>query len=335
MARNPVTGMNADKRSCVTPDEIKRARQIDLLSYLQRYEPQELVRCGSREYSTKTHDSLKISNGKWFWWSRGIGGASALDYLVKVRGMNFVEAVEYLTGGAVEIPSFSYAPKRKKYDRLYMPRYNFQCEKARKYLVERGISEQIIDECIAKKLIGESDKYGSVLFLGYDEKGKLRHCSIRATDGTKNRWDASGSEKEYCFSLPGGKERERVMVFESAIDLLSYATMLEKMGVDYHSESLISLSGIGTPKKDDGLMEVPQALDFYLKNNPQTRQIFLCFDNDFAGKRGANALQKVLGGQYEVRYAPPPDGKDYNDFLQNRKDNLYESDRKNKAREKQ
>ncbi len=35
--------------------------------------------------------SLKISNGKWIWWSRGIGGRSALDYLIKVKGYSFLE----------------------------------------------------------------------------------------------------------------------------------------------------------------------------------------------------------------------------------------------------
>lgn len=66
------------------------------------YEPNNLVRVGGSVYCTREHDSLKISNGKWYWWSRGIGGVSALDYLIKVKDYGFVEAVEALTGGAVE-----------------------------------------------------------------------------------------------------------------------------------------------------------------------------------------------------------------------------------------
>ena len=56
------------------PAVIEQARQMDLLSYLRAYEPNNLVRVGGSVYCTKEHDSLKISNGKWFWWSRGIGG---------------------------------------------------------------------------------------------------------------------------------------------------------------------------------------------------------------------------------------------------------------------
>lgn len=80
------------------PAVIEQARQMDLLSYLQRYEPSNLKRVAGNVYCTKEHDSLKISNGKWYWWSRGFGGVSALDYLIKVREYSFVEAVEMLTG---------------------------------------------------------------------------------------------------------------------------------------------------------------------------------------------------------------------------------------------
>ena len=50
------------------------------------------------KYCTAEHDSLKISNGKWYWWSRGFGGYSALDYLMKVKEYGFVEAVESTLG---------------------------------------------------------------------------------------------------------------------------------------------------------------------------------------------------------------------------------------------
>ena len=60
-------------------------------------------------YCTKTHDSLRISNGKWCWFSRGIGGYSALDYLIKVNGYSFLEAMETIFGRAA-IPPPSRAP---------------------------------------------------------------------------------------------------------------------------------------------------------------------------------------------------------------------------------
>lgn len=84
----------------VTTEQIERAKEWDLLSYLQTYEPGELTkkRPTDKEYRTKTHDSLVISNGRWNWTTRGFGGKTALDYLIKVRDMPFVEAVRTLCG---------------------------------------------------------------------------------------------------------------------------------------------------------------------------------------------------------------------------------------------
>lgn len=64
---------------------LEQARQVDLLSYLQSSDPGNLVRISGNNYCTREHDSLKISNGKWYWFSRGIGGVSAVDYLMLRR----------------------------------------------------------------------------------------------------------------------------------------------------------------------------------------------------------------------------------------------------------
>lgn len=82
----------------VTPEQITQAKELDLLTYLQRFDPQELVHVSGSTYCTREHDSLKISNGKWNWFSRGIGGKTALDYLIKVQGFSFTQAVEALVG---------------------------------------------------------------------------------------------------------------------------------------------------------------------------------------------------------------------------------------------
>ena len=88
----------------IPPEVVEKAREIDLLTYLKNYEPQELVHFGCNAYGTREHDSLKISNGKWCWFSRGIGGYSALDYLIKVKEMPFTQAVETIMGNVAVLP---------------------------------------------------------------------------------------------------------------------------------------------------------------------------------------------------------------------------------------
>ena len=45
-----------------TEKQIDQARSIDLLTYLQSFEPTELVHVRGNTYCTREHDSLKISN---------------------------------------------------------------------------------------------------------------------------------------------------------------------------------------------------------------------------------------------------------------------------------
>ena len=73
----------------IPPSVVQEVKRMDLLTYLKNYEPYELVHFSGNTYITRTHDSLKISNGKWMWWSQRTGGRSALDYLIKVRGYSF------------------------------------------------------------------------------------------------------------------------------------------------------------------------------------------------------------------------------------------------------
>ena len=99
----------------IPPEVVAKAREMDLLTYLRNYEPHELVHFGGSTYCTREHDSLKISNGKWCWFSRGIGSTSALDYLIKVKDIPFMEAVERIVGQtAVQPPVFVSAPKQEK-----------------------------------------------------------------------------------------------------------------------------------------------------------------------------------------------------------------------------
>ena len=70
----------------IPPDTLATIKRIDLYTYLKTYAPSALVRISGSVYRMRSHESLKISNGKWMWWSRGIGGRSALDYLIKVEG---------------------------------------------------------------------------------------------------------------------------------------------------------------------------------------------------------------------------------------------------------
>lgn len=297
------------------PAVIEQARQMDLLSYLQQYEPSNLKRVSDNVYCTKDHDSLKISNGKWYWWSRGIGGVSALDYLIKVMDYSFVEAVEALTGITADWKPPAPAPKKDEPKVLLLPEKNANTDKVTDYLFGRGIDYSLIQECISEGIIFESRNYHNAVFVGRDNNGTPKYAALRSTLGSSFKQDASGSDKRYSFRLLAREPTDTVHLFEAAIDLLSYATYLKCEGKDYKSENLLSLSGVYQPKKEVSESKVPIALTTYLNENPNIKTIVLHLDNDKVGRLCTAALKELLQKEYKIVDDPPPVGKDFNDFL--------------------
>lgn len=297
------------------PDTVQKARQMDLLTYLQNYSPQELVHVSGNIYCTKTHDSLRISNGKWCWFSRGIGGRSALDYLIKVNGFSFLEAMQTITGqAAAKPPVFVCAKKPDKPRTLLMPPASPDNNRAIAYLEKRGIARSLIDHCIQTGCIYESEPHHNVVFIGFDTEGRARFGCQRGTGSARFMGDLNGSDKHYSFCLPAAGSRA-VHLFESAIDLLSYATLCEMAGQDWRQLHLLSLSGVYRPRRALEESAVPAALTRFLEGHPAVNVIHLHLDNDPPGRLAARALQTVLPRQYTVLDRPPPDGKDVNDTL--------------------
>ena len=291
---------------CYTKEELKKAREMDLLSYLTYYEPGNLKHVSGNVYCTKEHDSLIINNGKWCWFSQGVGGVNALEYLLKVRGLPFQEAVERIIGNSSES-----LPPSKPIETLskvfVMPETNKDTTRVRKYLIGRGIDSEIIDWCIKRKLIYETAKYGNVLFVGYDNLGTPKYGAVRSTcDGYKG--DVKGSDKRFSFKLVRADSPRKVHVFESAPDLLSYATCVKLRGNNWRKESYLSLGGIGGKA-------IPKALEQFLKDYPDISHIHLHLDNDEPGRTATKNISRILSKNYVVRDYPPPSGKDYNDYL--------------------
>jgi len=297
------------------PAVIEQARQIDLLTYLRHYEPSNLRRVAGNVYCTAEHDSLKISNGKWYWWSRGFGGVSALDYLIKVKEYSFVEAVEQLTGVVRDWIPPPLAVKKDEPKELLLPKKNKNCDRVMRYLFGRGIDYQLIQDCVADGTIFESADYHNAVFVGKDESGTPKYAACRSTLGSSFKGDASGSDKRYSFRLLAREPCVSVHLFEAAIDLLSYATYLKCEGKDYRKENLLSLSGVYQPKKEMKDSKVPIALTTFLKANPHIKTIILHLDNDKTGRLCTAALKELLNKDYKIVDAPPPVGKDFNDFL--------------------
>lgn len=299
----------------IAPEVVQEVKKMDLLTYLKNYKPYELIRFSSNTYTTRTHDSLKISNGKWMWWSRGIGGRSALDYLIKVEGYSFTEAVEIIAGQAAIAPPV-YVPQKedKRETKLLLPELCQYPEHVILYLLSRGIDREIIEFCVSTGTICETRKHQNAVFIGKDSAGKPRYAALRGIN-SDFIGDANGSDKRYSFAIPAKEKSSMVHLFESAIDLLSYATIQKLEGKRWRSDHLLSLAGVYQPAKEIEKSKLPAALERCLQKHPEIETVMFHLDNDPAGRRAVQAIQTVLPKQYVTKDRPPKIGKDCNDCL--------------------
>lgn len=288
----------------VSPDELRQARQCDLLTYLQAAQPQELVELRNGVYCLRSHDSLKISNGKWYWWSRGIGGRSALDYLIEVEGIPLVEAVQKINameGIEKTVPSI-YVPSHKPF---VLPERNSNNDRVLQYLQMRSIDREVIEMCIAFDTLYEDVRH-NCCFVGFDETRSPRYAMLRSSDPSRSfLQEVAGSDKRYSFSLPP-TESTKLYITESAIDALSLYVLR-----GYAPDNYLSIAGANTPRGNT----LPLALEHYLSMHQQIESVCLCLDNDRAGLQAAKAIQARLPEQYRIKHLPPKEGKDYNEQL--------------------
>ena len=193
----------------IPPEVVAKAREMDLLTYLQTYEPQELVHFGGSTYCTREHDSLKISNGKWCWFSRGIGGYSALDYLIKVKEMPFTQAVETIMGNCQRCcrPPIVPAPSKPKEKVLLLPQANRCAAHAVEYLHRRGIDYELIDFCIRTGRLYESYPHHNAVFVGMDADGKPRYANLRGIGYRLHRGRQRQRQALFLWNSCDGRKR--------------------------------------------------------------------------------------------------------------------------------
>ena len=254
----------------VTREQIDAAKKIRAIDFLRKYRSYELVPSQCRgEFELRSHDSFKI-NGEsslWHWKSRDIGGKSALDYLIHVEGVGFLDAVQMLMDEAlvVEQPLLANKPEQREF---LLPGAAPDNRRVYAYLLSRGIDRDVIDDCVRAGILYESAVYHNAVFLGTDGSGTPRYTFLRGTYTKTTRHfraEVAGSDKRYSFCLPPEGESRRVAVYEAAIEVLAHLS-LEQTRDKYR----LSLGGIYAPKEGIAAtsFKKPTALTAFLEQHP-------------------------------------------------------------------
>lgn len=239
-----------------------------------------------------------------------------MDYLEKVQGIPFPKSAKIILD-KMKIQTPIFIPKQEKIERkkIILPEKNINADKVKQYLKSRGIDEEIIEKCIEKNLIYEEKYYHNAVFVGYDEIGNIKYAGCRATNESKFKNDATGSNKKYSFRLESNKKTDSIYIFEGAIDVLSYATLFKLYGLEWEDKTMISLAGVYQPASHISDSKVPIAIENYLEKHKEITKIYLCLDSDDAGRNASKALQTILGSKYEIIDRQPLKCKDYNEYL--------------------
>lgn len=301
----------------VTKEQVAAARRMTAIEFLRRYRADDLVKSSARgEFELKSHNSFKI-NGEsslWHWKSRGIGGRSALDYLMHVEGCSFVEAVRLL---CEEQPCF--IPQRheeveRQRPPFELPEKSPTSTRVEAYLRCRGISQAVIDHCLQTGILYESLPYHNCVFVGRDADGVPKYAALRGTYtyGKQFKGESTGSDKRFGFCIEPTAESRTVAVFEAAIDAMAEMSLAGDAADKYR----LSLGGIYAPEEGRDIPP-PAALEEFLHRHPQVNRIEFCLDNDPPGRAAAAALARLYGEQYQVAvHLPPIEGFDYGDLAQ-------------------
>ena len=196
---------------------------------------------------------------------------------------------------------------------LLLPKSYRWATNAYNYLRSRGIDGDLIDYCLQTGRLYESLPHHNVVFVGLDRYNKPRYANLRGIN-SDFIGEANGSDKRFSFSIPA-QNSTTLHLFESAIDLLSYATLVKRHGGNWQRDHLLSLAGVYKPKENLQESSLPLTLKQYLSDHPDIRRIILRLDNDKAGRYMAKALVELLSDKFIVTVKSPPRGKDFNDYL--------------------
>ena len=261
--------------------------------------------------------AVSILDNLWFDHYNQTGG-STLSFVKKYFGLSYQEAMLYILDGKYNfaLHCVNGSPKRTEETstaaqplqkqpaeekEFHLPPRNSNMNRARLYLQDtRGISPSIVSAFADNSLIYEAKDYHNVVFVGFDKFGVARHAQKRSSlDGCGWRANQSGSDGRYAFNWRG--RSNRLFLFEAPIDMLSY--------IDMHPDRWYEDSYVAACSVSD------QALLQMLKDKPDIRQIYICFDNDRPGQDAAmNIWHKLTKDGYHAQILVPK-LKDWNEDL--------------------
>lgn len=260
-----------------TREQREQARRTDLANFLISHG--EKVKKSGSEYEW-LDGSQKVTIRGYLWYHQyEQKGGDAVDFVRRFYNKNYAEAVEMLLnncGGQI-ITSPHIERVHKPFE--LPPRNNRMIRVFSYLLLIRGIDKDVLFEFVRKKMIYESEDFHNAVFVGYDSSGKPRHAHKRGTVTSNSyKGNVAGSQPEFSFHWHGTSNK--IFLFEAPIDMLSFISMHKDNWKSHSYEASCSVSD--------------RVLFQCLKDNPNIKNVFLCFNNDEAGQTANKRIADKL-----------------------------------------
>lgn len=281
-----------------TKEQREQARRTDLANFL--ISQGEKVRKSGSEYEWLDGSQKVTIRGHLWYHQYEQKGGDAVGFVRRFYNKDYAEAVEMLLNG-IGGQIITSPPIEKEHKLFELPPRNDRMSRVFSYLLlTRGIDKDVLFEFVRNKMIYESADYHNVVFVGYDSSGKPRHAHKRGTV-TSNLYkvNVAGSQPEYSFHFNGTSDK--IFLFEALIDMLSYISMHKENWKEHSYAASCSVSD--------------RVLFQCLKDNPNIKNVFLCFDNDEAGQTANKRIAEKLNSMNIQNEILVPKYKDWNEDL--------------------
>ena len=283
-----------------TKEQREQARRTDLANFL--ISQGEKVRKSGSEYEWLDGSQKVTIRGHLWYHQYEQKGGDAIDFVRRFYNKDYVEAVEMLLnncGGQI----ITSPPIEKEHKLFELPPRNDRMSRVFSYLLlTRGIDKDVLFEFVRRKMIYESANYHNAVFVGYDSSGKPCHAHKRGTvTNNPYKGNVAGSQPEFSFHWHGTSEK--LFLFEAPIDMLSYISMHKKNWKEHSYAASCSVSD--------------RVLFQCLKDNPNIKNVFLCFDNDEAGQTANKRIADKLNSMNIKSEILIPTHKDWNEDILN------------------
>ena len=283
-----------------TKEQREQARRTDLANFLIS-QGEKVKKSGSEYEWLDGSQKVTIRGHLWYHQYEQKGG-DAIDFIRKFYNKDYAEAVQMLLsnyGG--QIVNLQTTEREQK--SFILPPRNDRMSRVFSYLLlTREIDKDVLFEFVRKKMIYESADFHNAVFVGYDSNGKPRHAHKRGTvTSNPYKGNVAGSQLEYSFHFNGTSDK--IFLFEAPIDMLSYISMHKENWKEHSYAASCSVSD--------------RVLFQCLKDNPNIKNVFLCFDNDEAGQTANKRIANKLNSMNIKSKILIPIHKDWNEDILN------------------